>query len=72
MVAAKSGVHNNQEPGAIVAGIPAIPHKTWLRSSAAYAKFPDMVRELRELKRQVAGLSSAIKQGEDDSSGNHE
>lgn len=60
MIAAKSGVHSNLEPGSIVAGIPAIPHKTWLRSSAAYAKLPEMVRELRELRRQVAELSRAI------------
>lgn len=60
MIAAKSGVHNNLEPGAVVAGIPAIPHKTWLRSSAAYAKLPEMVRELRELRRKVAELSRAM------------
>ncbi|HIJ90539.1 MAG: UDP-3-O-(3-hydroxymyristoyl)glucosamine N-acyltransferase [Desulfobulbaceae bacterium] len=72
MIAAKSGVHNNLEPGAIVAGIPAIPHKTWLRSSAAYAKLPEMVRELRELKRKVAELSLAMEPGEDNSPGNNE
>ncbi len=71
MIAAKSGVHNNLDPGSIVAGIPAIPHKTWLRSSAAYAKLPEMVRELRELRRQVAELSRAITPGEDDSLGNN-
>lgn len=72
MIAAKSGVHGNLEPGAIVAGIPAIPHKTWLRASAAYAKLPEMVRELRELRRKVAELSRAITPGEGDSSGNNE
>ena len=71
MVAAMSGVHNTLEPGTIVAGIPAIPHKTWLRSSAAYAKLPEMVRELRELRRQVAELSRATTPGEDDSLGNN-
>ena len=70
MIAAKSGVHNNLDPGAIVAGIPAISHKTWLRSSGAYAKLPEMVRELRELRRKVAELSRAITPGEDDSLGN--
>ncbi|HCC55190.1 MAG TPA: UDP-3-O-(3-hydroxymyristoyl)glucosamine N-acyltransferase [Desulfobulbaceae bacterium] len=57
MVAAKSGVHNNLEPGAIVSGMPAIIHKNWLRSSAAYAKLPEMVLELRELRRKVAELT---------------
>ncbi|MDG4476345.1 UDP-3-O-(3-hydroxymyristoyl)glucosamine N-acyltransferase [Thiovibrio frasassiensis] len=70
MIAAKSGVHNNLEPGSIVAGIPAIPHKNWLRASAAYAKLPDMVREMRELKKKVAELSRAMTPGRDDSPGN--
>jgi len=72
MIAAKSGVHGSLEPGAIVAGIPAISHKTWLRASGAYAKLPEMVRELRELRRKVAELSQAITPGGDDSSGNNE
>lgn len=72
MVAAKSGVHNDLELGAVVAGIPAIPHKTWLRSSAAYAKLPEMVRELRELRRQVAELSRMMTSGEDENPGNNE
>lgn len=72
MVAAMSGVHNNLEPGVIVAGIPAIPHKTWLRASAAYAKLPEMVRELRELRRKVAELTQTAMPGEKGSSGNNE
>jgi UDP-3-O-[3-hydroxymyristoyl] glucosamine N-acyltransferase len=56
MVAAKSGVHNNVEPGVVLAGIPAIAHKKWLRASAAYAKLPDLVKDLRGLKKKVAQL----------------
>lgn len=52
MIAAKSGVHDNQEAGAVVAGIPAIPHRQWLRVSAAIAKLPEMVKELRALKNR--------------------
>jgi len=56
MVAAKSGVHNNLDPGTIVAGIPAIPHKTWLRTSAVYAKLPELVKDIRELKKKMTML----------------
>jgi len=52
MIAAKSGVHNNQEDGAVVAGIPAIPHRQWLRVSAAIARLPEMVKELRSVKKR--------------------
>lgn len=57
MAAAKSGVHNNLEDGMVVAGIPAFPHKKWLRASGAYAKLPDLVKELREVKKQLAELT---------------
>jgi UDP-3-O-[3-hydroxymyristoyl] glucosamine N-acyltransferase len=72
MIAAKSGVIQNLESGVTVGGIPAIPQKNWLRSSVVYAQLPEMARELRELKRQVAELSLARRQNEDDSSGNRE
>lgn len=57
MVAGKAGVHSDVQAGAVVSGVPAIPHKTWLRASAAYARLPEMARELRELKRLVAELA---------------
>ncbi|MFZ5775549.1 MAG: UDP-3-O-(3-hydroxymyristoyl)glucosamine N-acyltransferase [Thermodesulfobacteriota bacterium] len=64
MVAAMSGVHDSQDTGAVVAGIPAIPHRNWLRASAAYARLPDLVKEIRELRRQVAVLSAASPRAE--------
>ncbi len=66
MIAAKSGVHNNLEPGSIMAGIPAIPHKKWLRASAAYAKLPEMVKELRSLRKQVAQLTEQLASHDDE------
>lgn len=72
MVAGKSGVINSQESGAMVGGIPAIPHKAWLRSSAVFARLPEMLRELRELKKKVAGLSRTMMPDEDDNQGGNE
>lgn len=53
MVAGKSGVHSSQKAGVVVAGYPAINHKKWLRACAALANLPEMVRELRELRRRL-------------------
>lgn len=56
MVAAMSGVHNNQENGAVISGIPAIPHKKWLRASTAFAKLPELIKDVRELKKKFAQI----------------
>lgn len=53
MVGAKSGVSHNLADGSQVSGIPAIPHATWLRAVAAFKKLPGMIREFRELQRNV-------------------
>ncbi|MFH7319997.1 UDP-3-O-(3-hydroxymyristoyl)glucosamine N-acyltransferase [Desulfurivibrio sp. D14AmB] len=65
MVAGQSGVHNNQPAGARVAGYPAIDYKKWLRASAAAARLPEMVRELRELRRQVEQLTGNATAGDE-------
>lgn len=69
MVAAKSGVHTSPEAGAVLAGIPAIPHRTWLRASAAYAQLPEIVKELRALRKKVAELDRGEKTTEHDGQG---
>jgi UDP-3-O-[3-hydroxymyristoyl] glucosamine N-acyltransferase len=56
MVAAKSGVHNNQSKGSIIAGIPAIPHKNWLKASMTIAKLPEMYKDIRELKNKISQI----------------
>ena len=50
MVAAKSGVHSNVPKGTIVSGIPAIPHKKWLKASIIFAKLPKLYSELRDMR----------------------
>jgi UDP-3-O-[3-hydroxymyristoyl] glucosamine N-acyltransferase len=53
MVAAKSGVHSSVPKGTIVSGIPAIPHKNWLKASTIFAKLPKLYSELLELKKKT-------------------
>jgi len=49
-IAAKSGVSGKIDPREEVAGIPAIPARVWRKAVVAFAKLPDMVKELRRLK----------------------
>ena len=44
------------EAGAIVSGYPAIDNRAWLKSSAVFAKLPELQKRLRELERRLADL----------------
>ncbi|MEM6838195.1 MAG: UDP-3-O-(3-hydroxymyristoyl)glucosamine N-acyltransferase [Cyanobacteria bacterium P01_C01_bin.120] len=50
---AKAGVHSDVPPGEIVTGIPALPHKMFLKASAVFSRLPEMHRTLRKLSRQA-------------------
>ena len=58
-IAAKAGVTSNIEDGTVVAGFPAIPHKLWLRAVTAIPRLPDLLKELRELRRRLAELTDS-------------
>lgn len=58
MVGAQSGVHNNQKAGTTVGGSPALPMKTYVRAAIQYGKLPQMARDLRKLKKEMAELKA--------------
>jgi UDP-3-O-[3-hydroxymyristoyl] glucosamine N-acyltransferase len=60
MVAAMSGVHTNLPAGAVVGGAPAFDIKKWGRATAAYARLPEMLKEIRQLRQEVDRLRQAI------------
>lgn len=62
MVAAMSGVHNNQPPGALIGGTPAIEVKKWGRASAAFSRLPEILKEVRRLRREVDRLTALLDQ----------
>lgn len=53
MVAGKSGVHANVPKGTIVSGIPAIPHKDWLKASVIFAKLPKLYGDLLNMQKKL-------------------
>jgi len=50
---AKTGIPSSIEKGALVSGYPAIENRAWLRSSAVFAKLPELQRRVRELERRI-------------------
>jgi UDP-3-O-[3-hydroxymyristoyl] glucosamine N-acyltransferase len=54
---AKAGIHNDIEPGEIVTGIPALPHKVFLKASAIYRRLPEMHKSLQKLQRALDALN---------------
>uniref|UniRef100_UPI004055A8BA UDP-3-O-(3-hydroxymyristoyl)glucosamine N-acyltransferase n=1 Tax=Candidatus Electrothrix sp. TaxID=2170559 RepID=UPI004055A8BA len=65
MVAALAGVHNNQKKGAVVGGVPAIEVKKWGRASVAFARLPDMIREVKRLRKELDSLVHKIRPSSD-------
>lgn len=53
IASAKAGIHNDIEPGAIVSGMPAIPHKIYVKAATIYGRLPEMYQSLRQLQRSL-------------------
>ncbi len=49
MAGGKTGIHCDQPDGAVISGMPAIPHRQWLKASKVFARLPEIERELRRL-----------------------
>lgn len=59
-VAGKAGVASDVPDNDVVAGFPAIAHKQWLRAATAFPRLPEMLKELRALKKQLAELTQSF------------
>lgn len=57
MAAAKTGIHATLPAKSVVSGFPAIPHQLWLRISSLITKLPELVKDVRTLKKQIAELT---------------
>ncbi len=66
MAAAQSGIHNNQKAGEIIGGSPAIPMKHFARAAIQFAKLPEMARNIRQLKREIAALQVLVTETNED------
>ena len=53
----QSGVTNSLEPGAVVAGYPAIDGKEWRKASVIFRRLPELKRRIEELEAKFAALT---------------
>ncbi|MEO6054409.1 MAG: UDP-3-O-(3-hydroxymyristoyl)glucosamine N-acyltransferase, partial [Chthoniobacterales bacterium] len=58
MIGAKSGIMRDIPDGAIVLGIPAVPHQQAKRQWIAMHQLPEMVKRMRQLEKQVEKLTA--------------
>jgi UDP-3-O-[3-hydroxymyristoyl] glucosamine N-acyltransferase len=64
IAAGQAGVTNSLDPGAMVAGYPAIDSREWRRSSAVFRRLPELKKRLETLEARLANLPSVRGPGE--------
>jgi UDP-3-O-[3-hydroxymyristoyl] glucosamine N-acyltransferase len=60
MATAQSGIPGSLEAGEYVSGSPAIPHRDWLKSAAAYRSLPAFRKRVAELESRLAELEEKL------------
>lgn len=63
-LAGRGGIANNADGNQVLAGVPAMPHRDWLKATMTIPHLPEMRRELRQLKKQVDELKSQLSKGQ--------
>lgn len=56
MIAAQAGVGHDVEDGAVLGGSPAYDAGTWKRASVVTQQLPDLLKEVRTLKKRIEAL----------------
>lgn len=60
MIGGMSGVTGSVAAGEIVTGIPAMPHKNWLRAMGVVPKLPEMRKTVTGLEKRIAELEQQL------------
>lgn len=64
-LAGRGGIANSVDGNQSLAGLPAMPHREWLKATMTMTHLPEMRRELKRLKKQVDELKSKLSEDED-------
>lgn len=60
ILSAQSGVPADVPPGAIYSGYPAMNNRDWRKSVAVFNRLPDLQKEVRELRAEIARLKEKV------------
>jgi len=58
----RGGITGSIQGNQVVSGVPAIPHKQWLKASMSFTRLPQMRKDIAALKRQLDELHNEIKE----------
>jgi UDP-3-O-[3-hydroxymyristoyl] glucosamine N-acyltransferase len=56
---AQAGIPSDLAPGIMVGGAPAIEARQWMKSSAVYARLPELQEQVRALRKEVEALKKS-------------
>jgi UDP-3-O-[3-hydroxymyristoyl] glucosamine N-acyltransferase len=59
-LAGRGGISSNVEGNQMLAGVPAMPHREWLKATMTMTHLPEMRREINRLKRQMEELKNKL------------
>jgi UDP-3-O-[3-hydroxymyristoyl] glucosamine N-acyltransferase len=59
-IAGRGGVTNNVEANQVMAGLPLMPHREWLKMAMTMTHLPEMRRELKQLRQRLATLEKNL------------
>jgi UDP-3-O-[3-hydroxymyristoyl] glucosamine N-acyltransferase len=57
-IAGRGGVTNDVASNQVMAGLPLMPHREWLKSAMTMTHLPEMRRELRQLRQRLLELEN--------------
>jgi UDP-3-O-[3-hydroxymyristoyl] glucosamine N-acyltransferase len=60
MVGAKSGVPGSIPAGSLVSGIPAFPHREWLRAMGIVPRLPELKKSVSALEKRIQELEARL------------
>jgi len=57
---AQTGIPNSVKENSFISGYPAIENRGWLKSSAVFARLPELLRQLQALQTKLEELEKKI------------